>query len=200
MTAKHVNSTGFPLSDRFVDQFSDKEFREVFVADHVRTRIAMIIRALREQRGLSQTQLGEKMGKPQSVVSRLEDPDYGKLSVQTLLDVAAAFELPLLIEFPEWRDWFTEVRDFSSAGFERCSFNANSLKTGSEATPKSAMAKAYSSAQGTRQPLDAAFNQTRQDQHVVSDFFEPTGRPTRGLGQRVGYRSQSHMKTLSAIS
>ena len=123
--------SGFQFSDAFVAHYSDKERRDAFVADQVRTRIALMIRALREQegRGWSQEQLGDRMGdKPQSVISRLENPDYGKLSVKTLLEAAAAFDLPLRIDIPEWRDWFAMLRESSDQSFHRQSFSAEALR------------------------------------------------------------------------
>jgi len=121
---------GLPLSDKFVGQLADKDDRDEFVADQVRVRIALSIRALREQRGLSQTEFGHLIGKPQSVVSRLEDPDYGKVSVQTLLEVSSALDIPLSISFPEWEDWFREIRRNSKAHLERRDFN-NAVKAAS---------------------------------------------------------------------
>jgi hypothetical protein len=120
---------GSPWSEDFVRDLSDKEFRDEFVSDQIRTRIALLIRALREQsdRNWSQTELGQKMSKPQNVISRLEDPEYGKMTVQTLLEVAAAFDLPLWIDMPEWNDWLLSIRDVPKTGFKRTSFDAESL-------------------------------------------------------------------------
>ena len=122
-------NSGWFSSEQFVRQLSDKEFRDEFVADQVRTTIALMIRALREQedRKWSQTELGERTGTTQSVISRIEDPDYGRLSLQTLLDVAAAFDLPLIVDIPEWDDWFRRTPDVSKAALHRTSFNEDRL-------------------------------------------------------------------------
>jgi transcriptional regulator with XRE-family HTH domain len=48
---------------------------------------------------MTQAQLGTLMGKAQPWISQLENPDYGKWTVATLLDLADAFDTDLEIKF-----------------------------------------------------------------------------------------------------
>jgi transcriptional regulator with XRE-family HTH domain len=121
-----VGSSAIPSSG-FLRELQDNGRRNGFVADHLRMRIALLIRTLREQRGWSQAELGRRLGKPQSVVSRLEDPDYGKVTLNTLFEVAQAFDLPLYIDMPNWDEWFRSMADMSSHHLERASFDLTRL-------------------------------------------------------------------------
>lgn len=119
------------LDERVLEAISDKETRDAYVADHVRVYIALALRAMREQaeRGWSQGQLAEKMGTSQSVVSRLENPDYGRLSLQSLFEVASALDVPLSVEFPDWETWFSRHSRISKEELERKSFDLKSLQS-----------------------------------------------------------------------
>jgi|HubBroStandDraft_2_1064218.scaffolds.fasta_scaffold647444_1 hypothetical protein len=149
---------GLSWSEEFVRDMEDKEFRDEFVADQVRLRIATLIRALREQpdRDWSQTELGREMGKPQSVVSRLEDPDYGKMSIQTLLAVVAAFKLPLWIDIPEWEEWFWHIGNVPNSKTHRRSFDAKRLSRQAKAAKGYVTDGALSQLININQPLTAA--------------------------------------------
>lgn len=63
------------------------------------------------------------MGKPQSVVSRLEDPDYGKVSVQTVLDGAAAFDVALLIQYVSFPEFLRRTEHVSPEALQVDSFD-----------------------------------------------------------------------------
>jgi hypothetical protein len=56
------------------------------------------------------------MRKPRNVVSRLEDPNYGKFTLATLLEVAAAFGVGLLVKFVPFSRLVREYEDVSPAG------------------------------------------------------------------------------------
>ena len=134
---------GCPWSNELVSELADEEFRHEYMMDQVRSYIAFQIRALREQRQWNQADLAAASGKTQSVISRLEDPDYGKLSLQSCLEIAIAYDIPLLVQFVEWEDWLTRMSNVSPSALRKRSFDANRLfeinRRLSEAAKSSAM-------------------------------------------------------------
>jgi hypothetical protein len=125
-----VVASGHSLwSNELVRDLTDEEFRHEYMMDQVRSFIAFQIRALREQPGRrwSQGDLAKKSGKTQSVISRMEDPDYGKLSLQSLLEIAIAYDLPLLVQFVEWDDWLARMSNLSPSALRKRSFDASRL-------------------------------------------------------------------------
>lgn len=85
--------------EQLIRKFSDKPYRDLFIAEHIYSRLPLKIRALRETRGLSQKDLGERIGVAQTWVSKLEDPNYGKLTLSTLLRLASAFDVGIEVDF-----------------------------------------------------------------------------------------------------
>ena len=143
---------GSPWSEEFVRQIGEPEMRHAYMADQVRTRIALQIRALRDQaeRRWSQVELGRRAGKPQNVISRIENPDYGQLTLQTLFDMAAAFDLPIYVDFPEWEEWLGRMKDFSMSSLQRRSFDLDQLVSSARASVSQPLAAAAAAEAATR--------------------------------------------------
>lgn len=96
------------VTPEFRAQFDDADFRSAYVADQIALSIMQQLRLRREELGWSQAELGRRANKPQSVIARLEDPDYGKMTVATLLEVAAALGCVPRIEFVPFHEWLAK--------------------------------------------------------------------------------------------
>lgn len=77
----------------------NKEYRGSFVASQISNTIAAQIFSLREERGWKQAEVAAKAGMKQSRISDLEDPNYENYETKTLVKLAAAFDVGLVIRF-----------------------------------------------------------------------------------------------------
>jgi transcriptional regulator with XRE-family HTH domain len=116
-----------PRNSGFPDPKLNKElvapgFRRGFMSETVRSGIAHQVRAMRDKRGWNQKELGDRAGKPQSVISRLEDPDYGKVNIQTLIELAEAFDVALLVKFVGFGELLAQTGDLSPEGLNAPSY------------------------------------------------------------------------------
>lgn len=93
-----------------------KQFRDAYVYEHVRNGIPFQTRALRTapERNWTQADLGVAAKKPRNVITRLENPNYGKLTLKTLFEIASAFDVALLIKFVPFSRLLKEYEDVSS--------------------------------------------------------------------------------------
>lgn len=112
---------------RLLGKLRVKRYRHGYVSAQVRNWVAYQIRALRKERGWSQVDLATKTGKPQSVISRMEDPNYGRLNLQTLLDVASTFDVALSVQFVSFGEFLKRTADVSSAAMEVRSYDRAAL-------------------------------------------------------------------------
>jgi transcriptional regulator with XRE-family HTH domain len=80
---------------------TSKEYRHSFVEEKIRTGLAAQIKAIREKHdgGLTQKRFAEILGKAQSWVARLEDPNAKPATLSTLLQVAYALDVDLQVRF-----------------------------------------------------------------------------------------------------
>ena len=65
-------------------------YRDTFSRTLRQIDIAMLVREMREQAGLTQAELANRAGTTQSVIARLEDAEYSGHSLTTLQRIAAA--------------------------------------------------------------------------------------------------------------
>ncbi len=89
-----VSSSRIP---RLLKKLANKRYRDAYVQSHTKRFLAQQMRALRGNS--SQADFGSVLDKPQSVVSRLEDPAYGKWTLQSLFDVASKLNLLVIVRF-----------------------------------------------------------------------------------------------------
>lgn len=100
----------------------NKEYRDSFVASQISNTIAAQIFSLREARGWKQAEVAAKAGMRQSRISDLEDPNYENYQTRTLVKLASAFDVGLVIRFApfsELAQWSANLspRDFLPTEF-----------------------------------------------------------------------------------
>jgi transcriptional regulator with XRE-family HTH domain len=118
-----VVSSIFNVSKKLFEKLQKRSYRQAYLAEHVRRGISYQIRALRGQRKWNQGEFSKRLGKPQSVVSRLEDPNYGKVTIQTLLEIADIFDVALQVRFVTYSSFIQQTRDISVASLQVAQFN-----------------------------------------------------------------------------
>lgn len=99
---------------QIANSLRDKEYRDLFVSGHIHRGIAHQLRKMRDSRGWTQAELGERSGMAQEQLSRLENPDNERLSLRTLKRLASAFDVALVVRFVPFSnlvDWATRLSE-----------------------------------------------------------------------------------------
>jgi transcriptional regulator with XRE-family HTH domain len=78
---------------------TDPKARRAFTEVEAITSLANQIRVIRNQRGWTQKELARRLGTTQTVVSRLEDPSYGRISFKTFVALAHVFDVAPVMKF-----------------------------------------------------------------------------------------------------
>lgn len=76
----------------------DKSFDEAFLGESERLEVAMALKSLRENEGLTQRQLAEKVKKPQSTIARIENGNMN-VTFKTMNDIAKVFNKEVEVKF-----------------------------------------------------------------------------------------------------
>ena len=111
------------LRDRLLRLFREQDYRRAYVESFLNTSIAAQIKANREKRGLSQSDLANLAGMKQSRISALENVNYSSWSIRTLRRLAEALDLVLVVRFESFGAVLGDITDFKRETLERPSFD-----------------------------------------------------------------------------
>lgn len=108
-----------------LSRLRDKAVRDAFVASEVETLLPFQIRAMRQERGWSQQELAARAGMRQARISVLENPSYeGAINVQTLVKLASAFDVALVVRFAPFSELVSWASQLSEASHNVPEFEA----------------------------------------------------------------------------
>ena len=102
-----------------------KKYRDSYLSSHTRMFLANQIASLQGE--MSQNEFGELLGKPQPIISRLQNPAYGKYTLQTLLEIASKLDVALIARFVDYATFLKLTNDFSDEALRPASFDPNQL-------------------------------------------------------------------------
>lgn len=110
------------INSSLVNELMQKDYRNAYVASQIRIGLPFQIRALRTQRGWNQEEFARHIGMSQPRVSEMERPGERRLTIETLLRIAAALDIGLQIRFISFGDLVEWAEDFSPDNFRVPSF------------------------------------------------------------------------------
>jgi transcriptional regulator with XRE-family HTH domain len=101
------------INPNLVDKLKSKKYRDLFVASHINKLIPFQIRALRAARNnMTQEELATRADTTQSVISRIQNKGAGNLNIKSLLKLASAFDVALVVRFEpidRFIDWVDDL-------------------------------------------------------------------------------------------
>jgi transcriptional regulator with XRE-family HTH domain len=200
------------ISKRFADELAEKEMRHAYLSAQTRTKLINQIRAIRNERGWSQGQFAEILGKPQSNVSRLENREYGSFTLNTLFELASAFDVGLIVEFVPYENFLLHTRDLSTENLQVSRFSRRALDVLTRDSPM-ILQQAVSGAAAAAQNADTFSHQKpvmpsapllsmQNEMHrlapaerIATDHAAPeilSNEPPRGLAEPFLFLSPAH--------
>jgi len=107
---------------RLLAKLKNKAYRKAYTAEHVKTMTPLQIRTVREQHEWTQGTLAAEAKTTQTAISRTEDPNYGNLTLNNLLKIAAALDVGLLVKLVPFSRLVQEYEDLSPESLSTPSF------------------------------------------------------------------------------
>jgi transcriptional regulator with XRE-family HTH domain len=102
-------------------ELRDPEYSEGYAESFLNSYIATQIKVIREQRTMTQAELGSHIGTTQAGVSRYENVNYSSWNIKTLIRLARAFHVRLKVSFEPFGTLPEEAVRFDRKTLERVS-------------------------------------------------------------------------------
>lgn len=96
---------------RLAKAFLDRSYRHAYMGRNIRGFLALQMKSLRGDR--THKQFGDIVGKPQSVISRIEKQADKNISIQTLIDIADKLDIAVVIRFVDFPTFLKYTEDYS---------------------------------------------------------------------------------------
>lgn len=87
------------ISSSLTAELNDKIYRDAYVGSQIRMTLPLQIRGLRESLKWTQSKLAKEAKMAQPRISELESPGERRLTIETLLRLASAFDVALQVRF-----------------------------------------------------------------------------------------------------
>src|SRR5260370_21372211 len=123
MKSRETRRQPVNLNSPLVSELSTKECREAYVAAQINIGIPFQIRALRKSRGWNQEVLAEHAKMAQPRISEIERPGERRPNIETLLRIAAAFDVGLQVRFLPFTELIEWSESFDPENFEVRTFD-----------------------------------------------------------------------------
>ena len=115
------------LADKLRKSLRDPEYAESYADSFLDLYLATQLKVLREQREMTQGELGDLIGTTQGGVSRIENANYSGWTVNTLKKLARALRVRLRISFEEFGTLPDQLIGMDGNSLERAAHESDPL-------------------------------------------------------------------------
>ncbi|MBI2908612.1 MAG: helix-turn-helix transcriptional regulator [Chloroflexi bacterium] len=115
------------VRNNVIRSLKNKNYRDSYVKASIRNGVALQIRAMREDRKWTQSELGARAGMKQERISTLEDLDYGAVNLNTLQRLASAFDVAVMVRFVPFSRLVDSLVDLKEADLAVPGFDDDAL-------------------------------------------------------------------------
>lgn len=111
-TVVSKNKIGKPIEKSITEQMRNPEYRKNYMLYHVKASLAALIKLLREMNHLTQKELAEKAGLPQSQIARLESLEDERIpGLEQLVRILSALKSRAFLDVVPAANTHSEKRE-----------------------------------------------------------------------------------------